>query len=124
MQHGIGGQFRRDDGRVGSDLLAGLRLQLVQHEMPGLPRGFPVPRETAHGLGPVQGNPAAPALVVDLSRTGYLDSAGFAVLDHLLAKAALAVVVTPGSVLRTAAELMSIPIYDTIEQAGASLRSA
>ncbi len=67
---------------------------------------------------------ASGPLVIDLSDVGYFDSAGFAVLDHLLAKAALAVVVTPGSVLRTAAELMSIPIYDTIEQAGASLRSA
>ena len=66
---------------------------------------------------------AVPALVVDLSQASYLDSAGFAVLDRLLAKAALAVVVSPGSVLRTAAELMSIPIHDTVEQAGAFLRS-
>ena len=63
---------------------------------------------------------AVPALVVDLSQASYLDSAGFAVLDRLLAKAALAVVVSPGSVLRTAAELMSIPIHDTVEQPGPS----
>ena len=65
---------------------------------------------------------ASPALVVDLSGAGYLDSAGFAVLDRLLARTALAVVVAPGSVLRTAAQLVGVPIHDTVDQAQASLR--
>ena len=60
--------------------------------------------------------------MVDLSQAGYLDSAGFAVLDRLLAKAALAVVVAPGSVLHAAAQLMGIHVRDTVGQAGASLR--
>jgi anti-anti-sigma factor len=34
---------------------------------------------------------ACPALVVDLSGAGYFDSAGFAVLDRLLARTPLAV---------------------------------
>jgi anti-sigma B factor antagonist len=65
---------------------------------------------------------ASPALVIDLSGAGYLDSAGFAVLDRLLARTALAVVVAPGSVLRTAAQLVSVPFHDTVDQARASLR--
>lgn len=65
---------------------------------------------------------ASPALVVDLSGTGYLDSAGFAVLDRLLARTALAVVAAPGSVLRTAAQLVGVPVHDTVAQAQASLR--
>ena len=50
--------------------------------------------------------------VVDLSQAGYLDSAGFAVLNRLLAKPALAIVVAPGSAQRTAAHLMGrIPLH-------------
>jgi anti-sigma B factor antagonist len=66
---------------------------------------------------------AEPALVIDLSQAGYLDSAGFAALDRLFAKTALAVVIAPDSVLRTAAQLMGLPVHDTVGQAGASLRS-
>ena len=62
------------------------------------------------------------AIVVDLSHASYVDSAGFAALDHLLSKAPLAVVVSPGSVMRTAAQLMSLPLYDSVEDARASLR--
>jgi anti-sigma B factor antagonist len=77
----------------------------------------------AAGFEAALAGPAEPAVVVDLSQAGYLDSAGFAVVDRLLATTALAVVVTPGSVLRTAAQLMGIPINDTVDQAGATLRS-
>jgi hypothetical protein len=44
--------------------------------------------------------------VVDLSQAGYLDSAGFAVLNRLLATPALAIVVAPGGAQRTAPHLM------------------
>jgi anti-anti-sigma regulatory factor len=67
---------------------------------------------------------AGPALIVDLSEAGYFDSAGFAVLDRLLARLSLAVVISPDSVLRAAAELMGVPFHDTVDQARASLRAA
>jgi anti-sigma B factor antagonist len=66
---------------------------------------------------------ASPALVVDLSGASYVDSAGFAVLDRLLARTVLAIVLVPGSVLRTAAQLIGIPFHDTVDQARASLRA-
>lgn len=65
---------------------------------------------------------AAGGLVVDLSRVGYLDSAGFAVLDCLLVQQPLAVVVSPEGVMRTAMVLMHLPFHDSIGAAQASLQ--
>jgi anti-sigma B factor antagonist len=65
---------------------------------------------------------AADGLVVDLSDAGYFDSAGFAVLDRLLGEGALAVVVAPGSVVRTAMTLMNMPFHDTVDAARAALK--
>lgn len=63
-------------------------------------------------------------LVVDLSTVGYFDSAGFAVLDGLLSQAPVAVVVAPGSVVRTAMSLMNLPFHETVDTARASLLPA
>jgi anti-sigma B factor antagonist len=64
---------------------------------------------------------AAVGLVADLSGVGYFDSAGFAVLDRLLARHPIAVVVPPGAVIRTAMTLMHLPFHDTIDAAQAAL---
>lgn len=63
------------------------------------------------------------ALVVDLSGVGYFDSAGFAVLDQLLSEAPVAVVVAPGSVVRTAMSLLNMPFHDNLDAARAALRA-
>lgn len=67
---------------------------------------------------------ASPALVVDLSQVSYFDSAGFAVIDQLLSRRRLAVVVAPGSVLRTAAVLMNLAFHDSVDDARAALLAA
>ncbi len=63
------------------------------------------------------------ALIIDLSHVGYFDSAGFAVLDKLISQSPVAVVVAPGSVVRTAMSLLNLPFHDTIDAARASLSS-
>ncbi len=63
-------------------------------------------------------------LIIDLSRAGYFDSAGLAVLDHLLARQPIAIVAAPASILRTAMTLLHLPFHDTVHAALASLRSA
>ncbi|MGH2888941.1 MAG: STAS domain-containing protein [Solirubrobacteraceae bacterium] len=60
-------------------------------------------------------------LVLDLNGMEYFDSAGFAVLDGLLAQRPIAIVVAPAAVLRRAATLMELPLYDTVEQARTAL---
>jgi anti-sigma B factor antagonist len=67
---------------------------------------------------------ASPALIVDISLVDYFDSAGFAMIDRLLGQAPIAVVISPGSVVRTAAELVSLPFYDNLIDAHASMRPA
>ncbi len=64
---------------------------------------------------------ASGGLVVDLSAVGYFDSAGFAVLDRMLAGTGMAVVVAPDSVVRTAMTLIHLPFHDTIDAARAAL---
>lgn len=66
---------------------------------------------------------ASPALIIDLSPAMYFDSAGFAMIDQLLHDASVAVVIAPGSALRTAAEIVSLPFYDTIDEAVAGIRA-
>jgi ABC-type transporter Mla MlaB component len=76
--------------------------------------------------GPASCTRCAPktALIIDFSAVSYFDSAGFALIDLLLSRARLAVVIAPGSVLRTAAQLMKIPFHDTVDDARAALRPA
>jgi anti-anti-sigma factor len=56
-------------------------------------------------------------VVLDLSRAAYLDSAGFEVLDRLVAAGAVIVVISPTSVIRRAAAVMSLPCHDTVDLA-------
>lgn len=56
-------------------------------------------------------------VVLDLSDVTYLDSAGFATLDRLLASGEAAIVIPSESPLRRAAELMHLVYYDSVEGA-------
>jgi anti-sigma B factor antagonist len=62
-------------------------------------------------------------VVVDLSRLVYLDSAGFAALDHVLAAGAV-VVVSPDSLIHRAAELMNLPFHPDVDTARRTLGHA
>jgi anti-sigma B factor antagonist len=53
-------------------------------------------------------------VVIDLSDLHFLDSAGFATLDDLLARRAITIVIAPHSRLRRAAALMGLPHHDTV----------
>jgi len=48
---------------------------------------------------------------------GYFDSAGFAMIDRLLDEIKVVVVISPESVMRPAAELVNLPIYDSVTDA-------
>ena len=65
---------------------------------------------------------ASPALIVDLSLVGYFDSAGFAMIDRLLDQAPIVVVISPGSAVRTAAELVNLPFHDNLADARVSIQ--
>jgi anti-sigma B factor antagonist len=65
---------------------------------------------------------ASPALIVDLSPVDYLDSAGFSMIDRLLDQAPIVVVISPGSLVRTAAELVNLPFHDSLTDARTSMQ--
>lgn len=67
---------------------------------------------------------ACQALIVDLSFADYFDSAGFAMIDRLLDQAPVAVVIAPGSAVRTAAELVSLPFHDSLADARSGIADA
>lgn len=56
-------------------------------------------------------------LIVDLSGVEYFDSAAFAMLYRMLALSDLRVVIGLDSILRPAAELISLPMYDSVKDA-------
>jgi anti-sigma B factor antagonist len=60
-------------------------------------------------------------IILDLSGLNYLDSAGFAALDRLLAQNAIVVVLPPESVMYKAAELMCLPLHHDVETARRAL---
>jgi anti-anti-sigma factor len=60
-------------------------------------------------------------LVTDLSRLGYIDSAGFAVLDRLLADGLVTIVLGVHSAIAAAAELMDLPSHETVATALAAM---
>ncbi|OBI47442.1 hypothetical protein A5707_19350 [Mycobacterium kyorinense] len=60
-------------------------------------------------------------VILDLSGLRYLDSAGFAALDRLLAAGAVVVVVSPDSVVYKAAQLMALPFHPDVETARRAL---
>ena len=63
-------------------------------------------------------------LVLDLTVLHYIDSAGFAALDHLLRQHAITIVLNPHSPIRTAARLVELPCYDTIADAVQAIHRA
>jgi anti-sigma B factor antagonist len=67
---------------------------------------------------------ASPTLIIDLSPVDYFDSAGFAMIDRLLDEARVAVVISPDSVMRPAAELVNLPFYDSLTDARTSMEPA
>ncbi len=56
-------------------------------------------------------------LVLELSEMRYLDSAGFAALDQLLAERVAVVVLDTDSAIHPAAALMGVPSYETVDAA-------
>jgi anti-anti-sigma factor len=66
--------------------------------------------------------PGRRPLILDLSGTDFVDSAGFAALDELLGRAAAVVVLDPRSPVRAAARLMGLPCHDTVGTARARWR--
>jgi anti-sigma B factor antagonist len=59
--------------------------------------------------------PGERPIVLDLSDMCYLDSAGFAILDQLLATDTITVVLAPDSHLRKAAHLIGLPYKDSVD---------
>jgi len=53
--------------------------------------------------------------IVDFTRLRYLDSAGFAVLDPMLADGTIVIVLPPTSPLRKAADLVGLPCHPRID---------
>jgi ABC-type transporter Mla MlaB component len=95
--------------------------------------GSTVPAVQIHGdvdaanatdLGNALRDLATPTLIIDLSLVGYFDSAGFAMIDRLLDEIQVVVVISPGSVMRPAAELVNLPFYDDIADARKSMEPA
>jgi anti-sigma B factor antagonist len=78
----------------------------------------------APDLGNALRDLATPALILDLSLIGYFDSAGFAMIDRLLDEIQVVVVISPGSVMRPAAELVNLPFYDSVTDARKSMEPA
>lgn len=60
-------------------------------------------------------------LVTDLSRLDYIDSAGFAALDRLLADETLTIVLDGHSPIHAAAKLMNLPSYESVAAALAAV---
>jgi anti-sigma B factor antagonist len=55
--------------------------------------------------------PGARPVILQLSSVKYLDSAGFAALDRLLAENAVVIVLSPDSFMYRVAELMCLPVH-------------
>ncbi|MCH9730882.1 MAG: STAS domain-containing protein [Actinomycetia bacterium] len=64
-----------------------------------------------------------PAIIVELSALGYLDSAGFAAVDSLHAAGGFLIVIAPQSLIHTAAELLALPFHPDIQTACRTLDS-
>jgi anti-sigma B factor antagonist len=66
--------------------------------------------------------PGARPVILELSGLQYLDSAGFAALDRLLAQGAAVIVVSPESPVHRAAQLMELPFHHDAEAARRELQ--
>jgi anti-sigma B factor antagonist len=69
----------------------------------------------------VQDLPGARPVILNLSSVKYLDSAGFAALDRLLAENTVIVVLSPDSFMYRVAELMCMPIHHDVGAARRAL---
>ncbi len=65
--------------------------------------------------------PGRRPLLLELSLLGYLDSAGFAALDRLLADDTVVLILAPGSPIHRAAELVNLPFHHNADTAARSL---
>jgi anti-anti-sigma regulatory factor len=65
--------------------------------------------------------PGPRPVILELSRLGYLDSAGFAALDRLLAEDAVVIVIAPESRVHKAAALMALPFHHDTDAARRSI---
>ncbi|MGA9493614.1 MAG: STAS domain-containing protein [Mycobacterium sp.] len=63
-------------------------------------------------------------LILQLSSVKYLDSAGFAALDRLLAEKTIIIVLSPDSFMYRVATLMCMPIHDDVEAARRALQDS
>jgi anti-sigma B factor antagonist len=79
---------------------------------------------TANDLSNALRERASPALIIDVSPIDYFDSAGFAMIDRLLDEVQAVVVISPGSLIRPAAELINLPFFDSVAEAQKSIDSA
>lgn len=67
--------------------------------------------------------PGERPMILHLSSVKYLDSAGFAALDRLLADQQIVVVLSPTSFMYRVAELMCMPIHHDAKAARRALRN-
>jgi anti-sigma B factor antagonist len=65
----------------------------------------------------VSEQPGERPLILQLSSVKYLDSAGFAALDRLLAENAILIVLSPDSFMYRVATLMCMPIHNDVAAA-------
>jgi anti-anti-sigma factor len=74
----------------------------------------------AESIAPLSGTQP---IILDLSRLRYLDSAGFAALDRLLADGSVLIVVSPESPIHKAATVIELPFHRDIDSACRTLTS-
>jgi anti-sigma B factor antagonist len=67
--------------------------------------------------------PGERPMILHLSSVKYLDSAGFAALDRLLADHQIVLVLSPNSFMYRVAELMCMPIHHDAKAARRALRN-
>lgn len=65
----------------------------------------------------VGGLSEARPVVLDMSSVGYLDSAGFAALDRLIANRTVLIVIAPGSGIYKAAVVIELPFHHDTDSA-------
>lgn len=66
--------------------------------------------------------PGPRPVILELSGLQYMDSAGFAALDRLLAQGAAVLVVSPESLVYRAAQLLELPFHRDAEAARRGLQ--
>lgn len=64
---------------------------------------------------------SASGVVLDLNGALYCDSAGFAALDRLLVGRPVALALSPEHPVHKAAEIMGLPLHDTVADASLAL---